>query len=129
MRELARGLLISFAASIVSVGAWILAFADLAVVPDGTTFPDRWLSFTSGDQIEWLRAHTVELKSFDAGVYMMTHLSRYGLDLFWMLAVAWVSAALAIAGWWYLTREDVEAADGHDGAVPARFQRKIPDGE
>lgn len=123
MGEVAKGLAITLVASALSVGAWILAFAALAVVPEGTAYPDQWLSFTQGEQIKWLRTHTVELRSLDAGVYMFTHLSKYGFQLFSMFAIAWVAAALAIGGWWYLAREDREASTGDDDTVPARFQR------
>ena len=69
MREIARGLGITLIASVLSVGAWILVFAALAVVPEGTAYPTDWLSLTSGEQVKWLRTHTVELRSLDAGVY------------------------------------------------------------
>jgi len=123
VREVAKGLAITLVASALSVGAWILAFAALAVVPEGTAYPDHWLSFTQGEQIKWLRTNTVELRSLDAGVYMFTHLSKYGFRLFSMFGIAWVAAALAIGGWWYLAREDHEADAGDDDTVPARFQR------
>ena len=81
------------------------------------------MSYTSGEQVEWLRTHAIELRSLDAGVYMLTHLSKYGFQLFSMFAIAWVAAALAIGGWWYVAREDREAGTGDDDTVPARFQR------
>ena len=129
MGEVAKGLAITVVASVLSVGAWILAFAALAVVPDGTAYPDDWLSLTSGEQVKWLRTHAVELKSLDAGVYMLTHLPTYGFQLFSMLFIAWVAAALAIGGWWYLAREDHESNAGDDDTVPTRFQRKLPEEE
>jgi len=122
--EVAKGLAITLVASALSVGAWILAFGAFVVVPEGTPYPDEWLSFTSGEQVEWLRTHGVELKSLEAGVYMLTHLSTYGFQLFSMFVIAWVAAALAIGGWWYLVREDREASTGDVDTVPARFQRR-----
>ena len=111
MGEVAKGLAITLVAAIVSVTGWMLVFIHFAVVPEGTPYPDGWSTFTSGEQVEWLRSHTVVLSGFEGSVYMLKHFSEYSAQFAAMFTMTWVAAALAVGMWWYLTSKDHEEAE------------------
>ena len=129
MRELGKGLAVTLVAAIVSIAGWMLVFVHFPIVPDGTTYPENWLSLTSGEQVEWLRTHTVVLRGFEGSVYMLKHFSEYAKEFVAMFTMTRVSAAVAVAMWWHLTRKDFNQADSEDTGSLERFRRPVPDKE
>ena len=122
MGEIAKGAAVTLVAAILSIAGWMLAFVHFAVVPEGTPYPDGWLSLTSGEQVEWLRTHTVVLRGFEGTVYMLKHFSEYSAEFAAMFTMTWVAAALAVGMWWHLTRKDPEETKDESTGLE-RFRR------
>ena len=127
MKEIGLGVIVTLVASAVSVAGWMLVFVHFPIVPEGTAYPANWLSITSGEQVEWLRTHTVVLNGFEASIYMFRHFSEYSKDFAAMFTMTWVSAVLAVGIWWQLTREDLEETD--DTSRLERFRQPLSDKE
>ena len=128
MRQIARALAVTLVAAIVGVTGWMLVFIQFAVVPDGTPYPDAWMSLTSGEQVEWLRTHTVVLRGFEGSVYMLQHFPQYSGQFAAMFIMTWVAAAVAVGVWWHLTRtafkDTQDDATGLDRFKPPAFPGK-----
>ena len=127
MKEIAAGVLVTLVASIISVAAWMIIFIHFAIVPEGTAYPEGWSTLTSKEQVDWLRTHTVVLSGFEGSVYMLKHFSKYSSQFTAMFMMTFVSAALAVAGWRHLMRND--PAQTGDGPDPDRFMEPLRDKE
>ena len=96
LSSLAKAVLVAVVAALLATLAWVLAFAQLAVVPDGVSYPPNWPLLNPTAQNEWLLGHTVTLSGFNALVHMLKHYSELGWSLLSMLGLAFAAALCAL---------------------------------